>query len=167
MTGPTTTPTTTRPGLPPAPRMHHVGVQTRDLANSLAWYRDFFGCAENWSLEEFSDLTRSRLPGITRLTEVVVGDLRFHLFERADDAGDPPAGDQVQFQHVCLAVSSADDMRLWRDRWLALRASGRYRFASDEGPTDVVEDADGVLSCYVLDPDGLEFELTFVPGGDR
>jgi hypothetical protein len=58
-------------------------------------------------------------------------------------------------------------MAAWRDRWLALRDSGRYHFATDEPPTDIVTDADGVQSCYILDVNGLEFELTYVPGGDR
>ncbi|MDQ2583518.1 VOC family protein [Saccharothrix yanglingensis] len=147
--------------------MHHVGIQTRDLANCVAWYRDFFGCEEKWSLEEFSDLTLSRLPGMERLTEVRVGDLRFHLFERADDTDDLPGGNKIQFQHVCLDVSSPENLVAWRERWLELRASGRYRFATDEAPTDIVTDADGVQSCYLVDVNGLEFELTYTPGGDR
>lgn len=166
MIGSTTSPTT-RNLVPPAPRTHHIGIQTRDLANCAAWYRDYFGCEEKWSLDEFSDLTLSRLPGITRLTEVMVGDLRFHLFEREDAADTLPGGNKRQFQHVCLAVSSPEDIVAWRDRWLELHGSGRYHFATDELPTDVVEDSDGVLSCYVVDVNGLEFELTHVPGGDR
>lgn len=152
---------------PLAPRLHHVGIQTRDLANCVAWYRDFFGCVKKWSLTEFSELTHSRLPGIRRLTEVKVGDLRFHLFDRDDDESQLPGGNRIQFQHVCLAVSSAEEMVAWRDHWLALYASGRYKFASDEPPTDIVTDTDGVQSCYLLDVNGLEFELTYVPGGDR
>ncbi|SDH32878.1 Catechol 2,3-dioxygenase [Lentzea fradiae] len=167
MTETTASPNQVSTLLPPAPRMHHIGIQTSDLANCVAWYRDFFGCAEKWSLEEFSDLTESRLPGMKRLTEVKVGDLRFHLFERADDIEGLPGGDKVQFQHVCLVVSSPQDLVAWRERWLELHASGRYRFASDEMPTDVVTDADGVQSCYLVDVNGLEFELTYVPGGDR
>jgi catechol 2,3-dioxygenase-like lactoylglutathione lyase family enzyme len=167
MTRSMTSPETLPAAPPPAPLLHHVGIQTRDLANCVAWYRDFFGCAEKWSLAEFSELTHSRLPGIRRLTEVKVGNLRFHLFDRDEDRPDLPGGNKTQFQHVCLAVASPEELRAWRDRWLALYESGRYHFATDEPPTDIVTDADGVQSCYVMDVNGLEFELTYVPGGDR
>ncbi|MEV5173807.1 VOC family protein [Streptomyces flaveolus] len=157
--------TTAAPPVHLVPAMHHLGVQTRDLDNSLAWYKDFFGCAETWTLTTFSDLTRSRLPGITRLTEISVADVRFHLFERAGHDPALPGGNKAQFQHVCLATGSPEELRAWRDRWIGLYRSGRYDFATDEQPTDIVVDADGVHSCYLFDPNGLEFEFTYVPGG--
>ncbi|MEU6172301.1 VOC family protein [Streptantibioticus parmotrematis] len=155
------------PGAPPEPafRFHHVGVQTSDLDNSLGWYREFFGAEQNWSLEKFSDLTVSRLPGITRLVELAAGDLRFHVFERPDDTPQSPVAEVPQFQHLCLATKSRAEMEEWRDRWTRLYESGRYTFVRDEGPTEVVEDEDGVLSLYVLDVNGLEYEFTYLPEG--
>nr|6ON1_A Chain A, L-DOPA dioxygenase [Streptomyces sclerotialus]6ON1_B Chain B, L-DOPA dioxygenase [Streptomyces sclerotialus]6ON1_C Chain C, L-DOPA dioxygenase [Streptomyces sclerotialus]6ON1_D Chain D, L-DOPA dioxygenase [Streptomyces sclerotialus]6ON1_E Chain E, L-DOPA dioxygenase [Streptomyces sclerotialus]6ON1_F Chain F, L-DOPA dioxygenase [Streptomyces sclerotialus]6ON3_A Chain A, L-DOPA extradiol dioxygenase [Streptomyces sclerotialus]6ON3_B Chain B, L-DOPA extradiol dioxygenase [Streptomyc len=155
------------PGASPehAFRFHHIGVQTSDLENSLGWYREFFGCEQNWSLEKFSDLTRSRLPGITRLVELAAGDLRIHVFERAADATPAPVAEVPQFQHLCLATRSPEEMTEWRDRWLELYESGRYTFVRDEGPTDIVVDEDGVLSLYVLDVNGLEYEFTYLPEG--
>ncbi|WP_329235025.1 VOC family protein [Streptomyces sp. NBC_00111] len=160
---------TERPtGLDLIPELHHVGVQTGDLDNCLAWYQEFFGCRPNWTLDAFSDLTLSRLPGITRLTELAVAGLRFHLFERTGHDDAVPGGNTRQFQHICLSTGSAEELRAWRDRWIHLYDSGRYTFAGDEQPTDIVIDADGVQSCYVLDVNGLEFEFTYVPpGGDR
>ncbi|MFJ4876894.1 VOC family protein [Streptomyces sp. NPDC088745] len=150
------------------PELHHVGVQTDDLDNCAAWYEEFFGCTTNWTLDTFCDLTLSRLPGITRLTEVTVAGLRFHLFERTGHDGAVPGANTRQFQHICLAVGSPEELRAWRERWLRLYASGRFRFAVDEKPTEIVVDADGVQSCYVLDVNGLEFEFTYAPpGGDR
>src|SRR5947209_2723869 len=70
------------PGGAPAPRFHHVGIETADLDNAIAWYGAFLGARPSWELETFSPLTRSRLPGIRRLVELVAGDLRLHLFER-------------------------------------------------------------------------------------
>lgn len=151
----------TRPA--PAPNLHHIGVQTPDLANSLAWYREFLGCEPTWTAETFSELTRRRLPGVVRLTEVVVGDFRLHLFERA--AGDGDRDDLARFQHLCVAVATAAELRDRRDRWFELFASGRYRFAEPEPPTEIVVDDRGVQSFYCLDVDGLEFEFTFLPDG--
>ncbi|XVQ07086.1 VOC family protein [Spirillospora sp. CA-255316] len=144
-----------------------MGIQTEDLESSVAWYRDFFGAAETWTLEEFSDLTTSRLPGIRRLVEMLVGDVRFHLFDRDGcGAGLPPA-EARQFQHLCMAVESPGELREMRRRWIELHDSGRYRFAVPDGPTDVVTDADGVQSFYAFDVNGLEFEFTYVPGAHR
>jgi catechol 2,3-dioxygenase-like lactoylglutathione lyase family enzyme len=145
--------------------LHHIGIQTRDLANSLAWYQDFFGCRPTWTAETFSELTHRRLPGVVRLTEVVVGDLRLHLFERAglDRYGDEDR--YAQFQHLCVAVASEAELRRRRDRWSELFRSGRYRFADSEPPTEIVVDERGVQSFYCVDVDGLEFEFTYLPKG--
>lgn len=148
----------------PSPRFHHVGVQTTDLENSVRWYEDFLGCRRAWSLDRFSELTRSRLPGIRELTEMVLGDVRFHLFERPGRKSEP-AESAVQFQHFCFSVSTAEDLVRLRRRWIELHESGRYTFAIDEQPTDIVIDDDGVQSFYTYDVNGLEFEFTFVPDG--
>jgi hypothetical protein len=140
-------------------------VQTADLDNSVAWYSAFFGGSVRWELDRFSDLTRARLPGIVRLVEVGVGDLRFHLFSRpgADLAAAPEA---LQFQHVCVRVEARGMLDTLRERWCRLRASGTYAFTVDEAPTDIVVDGDGVASFYARDVNGLEFEFTHLPDGD-
>jgi catechol 2,3-dioxygenase-like lactoylglutathione lyase family enzyme len=147
----------------PVPAFHHVGVQTTDLANAAAWYAAFFGAAESWSLSTFSDLTRSRLPGITRLVELVVGDVRLHLFERAGRPAPAPGESMTQFQHVCMAVDSPEALVTMRDRWTELFESGRFHFAVADPATPVVVDDDGVRSFYAYDVNGLEFEFTYVP----
>ncbi|GLZ00521.1 VOC family protein [Actinoplanes sp. NBRC 103695] len=144
------------------PRFHHVGVQTNDLENSVRWYSDFLGCERAWTLDKFSELTTSRLPGIRTLTEMVLGDVRVHLFERPGRVA-APAESAVQFQHFCFTVDSPGDLDRLRRRWIELYDSGRYRYASDEQPTDIVVDADGVRSFYSYDVNGLEFEFTYVP----
>ncbi|MEV7130471.1 VOC family protein [Streptomyces sp. NPDC093260] len=144
---------------------HHIGVQTADLDNCLAWYADYLGARETWTLEKFSELTLSRLPGITRLTEVLVGDTRFHLFERSGQDDRLPGGNTVQFQHTCLAVDSPEELQRLRRHWVELYDSGRYRFARPDQPSEIVIDADGVQSFYTYDVNGLEFEFTYVPDG--
>jgi catechol 2,3-dioxygenase-like lactoylglutathione lyase family enzyme len=148
----------------PKPRFHHVGIQTKDLENSVRWYEDFLRCERAWELDEFSELTRRRLPGIRALTEMVVGSVRIHLFERPGRASDP-AETAIQFQHFCFCVDAAEELVTLRRRWIDLYESGRYRFALDEQPTDIVVDADGVQSFYAYDVNGLEFEFTFLPSG--
>jgi catechol 2,3-dioxygenase-like lactoylglutathione lyase family enzyme len=148
----------------PKPRFHHVGIQTNDLENSVRWYEDFLGCERAWTLDRFSDLTLQRLPGIRALTEMVVGDVRIHLFERPGRASDP-AESAVRFQHFCFHLSAGEDLVTVRRRWTDLYESGRYTFALDEQPTDIVTDSDGVQSFYAYDVNGLEFEFTSMPSG--
>ena len=148
----------------PAPRFHHVGIQTADLDNSVRWYEDFLGCTRAWTLDRFSELTLQRLPGIGALTELVLGDVRIHLFERPGRASDP-AESATQFQHFCFAVESPEELAAIRLRWNELFRSGRFTFVLDERPTDIVIDADGVQSFYAYDVNGLELEFTYLPSG--
>jgi catechol 2,3-dioxygenase-like lactoylglutathione lyase family enzyme len=152
-----------RDGHPP-PGFHHVGIQTSDLENCVRWYEDFLGCERAWTLDRFSELTRSRLPGIRELTEMVVGDVRIHLFERPGRACDP-AQSVIQFQHFCFRVGAPEELIALRRRWTDLFESGRYTFALDERATDIVTDDDGVQSFYAYDVNGLEYEFTYMPSG--
>jgi catechol 2,3-dioxygenase-like lactoylglutathione lyase family enzyme len=151
-------------GESPTPQFHHVGIQTSDLANSVRWYEDFLRCEQVWTFDRFSELTRRRLPGIRALTEMVIGNVRIHLFERPGRASDP-AESAIQFQHFCFRVNAASDLVALHRRWTELWASGRYTFALDEQPTDIVIDDDGVQSFYAYDVNGLEFEFTSMPSG--
>lgn len=148
-------------------RAHHVGVQTADLDNSIRWYTEFFGARVAWELDRFSDLTLSRLPGIRRLVEMSMDGLCVHLIDRAGHTGQLPPADGYQFQHVCLQLGDADQLTVLREHWIELYESGRFSFARTDPPTDIVVDADGVSSLYLFDPNGLEYELTHVPGGTR
>lgn len=151
------------------PYIHHIGVQTADLDNCISWYQDFFGCRVQWSTDSFSPLTRSRLPGISRLTEVAIAGTRFHLFERQgfeEQAQEQPDGG-THVQHVCLAAGSAPELLTWRRRWIELFESGRYTFRRQEYPTELVTDAQGNKSFYCFDVNGLEFELTHLSAGER
>lgn len=145
-----------------APRFHHVGIQTVDLDNCVRWYQKLLGCRQSWTLDRFSSLTRSRLPGIIRLTELVLDDLRIHVFERPGQAVEPERS-AVAFQHVCLAAGSPEDLLALRQRCFELRAGGSFTYAIDQDPTEIVVDVDGVHSFYVFDVNGLELEFTWVP----
>ncbi|MER6915329.1 VOC family protein [Streptomyces sp. NPDC000594] len=152
---------------PAPPRLHHIAVQTADLAQSVAWYEEYFGCRPTWSTDVFSPLTRDRLPGIVAMAEVKAEGVRFHLFEYEGTAGAQPLPEHPRFQHICLLATSSEELAERRRHWLALQATGRFAFAREEGPTDIVVDEDGVESFYFFDVNGLEFEFTHVPGGER
>ncbi|MEV0048645.1 VOC family protein [Nocardia rhamnosiphila] len=147
--------------------IHHIGIQTADLESSLRWYCEFFGATANWRMDGgFSDLTRSRLPGIRSLVEVSAGPIRFHLFEREPSSSDMASDTNVSnFQHVCIEVSSPVQLSKWREHWFEVHSSGRHRFVVDEVPTEIAIDDDGVESFYALDLNGLEFEFTYTPRG--
>ncbi|WP_338315594.1 VOC family protein [Streptomyces bohaiensis] len=153
---------TPSPGAALRAGLHHLAVETADLDNCVAWYVEFFGGTASWSLDTFSHLTRDRLPGIGRLTEVVAVGVRFHLFTRSATYTRPHP-DTLQFQHVCLTAATAEELRRWRDRWQELYASGRYVFARPEPPSEIVVDSDGVSSFYLYDVNGLEYEFTHIP----
>jgi catechol 2,3-dioxygenase-like lactoylglutathione lyase family enzyme len=159
-----TDPSVLRTLLPP-PVVNHIAVQTVNLDNSIAWYRDFFGCETNWSLSEFSPLTSSRLPGIGTLVEMACGSVRFHLFDRQGAGTVSLDKASPQYQHICLQAGSSEELNSWRAHWLLLFQSGRYTYVTKELPTDVVKDDDGVESFYFYDVNGLEFEFTNIPGG--
>jgi hypothetical protein len=147
--------------------LNHLGVQTADLDNCLEWYLEFFDAKKNWELGQFSELTLRRLPGIRRLVEISVGGARIHLFDRAGHSGAQPDPNGFVFQHACISVSSPEELTDMRRKWIDLYDSGRFSFASAEQPTEIVVDDDGVQSLYLLDVNGLEYELSYVPNGDR
>lgn len=148
-------------------RIHHLGVQTADLDNCLSWYLEFFDAEKKWELDKFSDLTVSRLPGIRRLIEIAVGDVRIHLFDRAGHNEKPADPEGFVFQHACITVASPAELAVRRRKWIELYESGRFAFARADQPTDIVVDDDGVHSLYLFDVNGLEYELTYIPDGDR
>ena len=143
--------------------VHHIGVQTADIDATLEWYAQFFeGGKKNWTLDRFSKLTLSRLPGISRLVEFQIDGVRFHFYDREGIDQDPRVPGP-EFQHCGLAVASADELTRYRERWFELARSGRFTAPHWSDPSEVVFDEDGVGSLYVEDINGLEIELTYIP----
>ncbi|QEV05007.1 VOC family protein [Streptomyces prasinus] len=144
--------------------IHHVGIQTADMESSIAWYSEFFGCTATWTMDGgFSALSHSRLPGISKLTELVVADVRLHLMTCGGGPHEPPPATANRFQHICIAVSSPEELLQWRAHWFSLFESGRYHFATPEPASEIDVDADGMCSFYAYDPNGCEFEFSYFP----
>lgn len=135
----------------------HIAVRVSSLSASVPWYTRFFAGRQTWALTEFSDLTRSRLPGISALTEIVAGEVKFHLFEQqiAASAGNAGYGD---VQHVGIHVDSINELKALRDRWVEL--SRDPDIAASGSVTELTTDASTrTVSFYCTDPDGTEFEI--------
>ncbi|MDQ1289273.1 MAG: hypothetical protein QG622_2839 [Actinomycetota bacterium] len=146
-----------------SPRFNHIAIQTDDLDSTISWYEAFLGVTVEWSLDSFSPLTRHRLPGIRKLVELKIGDLRIHVFDRADHSREGPRPLDYQFQHVGISVESSEDLVRLRERWFLARERIDVRWNRPDPPSDIVTDADGVSSLYLLDPNGLELEFLY-PG---
>ena len=155
---------TNQPGI--VPSLHHIAIQTNDLDNCLAWYQDFLGFSRSWSLTSFSELTRRRLPGVQRLVEVRLGDIRLHVFDRDGVQGRPRPEETPCFQHVCFVVDEPAELTRLRARWVELRGSGRYGFARHDPPTEIVEEPDGTRTFYAFDVNGLELEFSCHPDAE-
>ncbi len=147
-----------------APRFHHLAIQTDDVEATIRWYSEFLGATVEWRLDSFSPLTHARLPGIEKLAEVKSGGMRFHVFDRAEHNQDGPDPLGYQFQHVGIAVRHPEDLVELRQRWLSVRERLDIRWARNDPPSEIVTDADGMQSLYVLDPNGLELEFVYFPG---
>ncbi len=148
------------------PSFNHIAIQTDDVDSTIWWYGRFVGATVEWSLATFSPLTKARLPGIKKLVEIKAGDVRFHVFDRAEHSQEGPRPLDFQFQHVGVTVEHPHQLVELRERWLLLRESSDIRWTHDEPPSDIVSDPDGMQSLYVLDPNGLEFEFICFPGDD-
>ncbi|MFF3544721.1 VOC family protein [Streptomyces platensis] len=144
--------------------MHHIAVQTDDVESTVTWYQEFLGATAEWSLNKFSPLTHDRLPGIKKLVELKVGDVRFHVFDRTGHTRNEPDRLGYQFQHIGITVDHHDELVMLRDRWLRLHERPDIRWSRDEPPSDIVTDDDGMQSLYVLDPNGLELEFIHFSG---
>jgi catechol 2,3-dioxygenase-like lactoylglutathione lyase family enzyme len=149
-----------------APRFNHIAIQTDDVDASMRWYEEFLGTAVEWKLEAFSPLTHARLPGIKRLVELRAGDVRFHVFDREGHSQVGPRPLDFQFQHIGIAVERPDQLVELRERWFQVRERVPVRWHRDEPPSDIVTDADGMQSLYLLDPNGLELEFIYFPRDD-
>jgi hypothetical protein len=147
--------------------MHHIGVQTVDLSSSIEWYTDFFDGEKSWSLNTFSLVTNKRLSGIKELVEIRAGSIKFHLIQRCAVELKSEKPTSPGFQHACLRVNTPTNLERLHERWLALFRSGKYSFVHEEEATEIVIDDDGVQSFYAFDPNGLEFEFSYIPIGDR
>lgn len=97
----------------------------------------------------------------TRLVELQVGDIRFHVFDIKEGHTLPEAS-ALQYQHFGVMVDTRERLYAMRDKWIRLYQSGRFRFKSTEQPSDYIPSPGEMLCFYAKDPNGLEFEVIHI-----
>ncbi|ADB32898.1 Glyoxalase/bleomycin resistance protein/dioxygenase [Kribbella flavida DSM 17836] len=130
-------------------RLNHAVLYVRDLAESVAFYRDVLGFGYTETGDAFSGAAFLRAPGSTN-------DHDLGLFEVGAQAGPSGAGrTTVGLYHLAWEVDTLGDLE---DLAAKLNQTGALVGASDHGTTK---------SLYGRDPSGLEFEIVWIIPADR
>jgi catechol-2,3-dioxygenase len=123
----------------PVTRLNHAVLYVRDVERSVAFYSDVLGFR-----------TVAAFPGAVFLqAEGSSNDHDLGLFQTGADAADPPAG-AVGLYHLAWEVDTLDELERIAGRLTEVGALGG---ASDHATTKAL---------YARDPDGLEFEVSWL-----
>jgi catechol-2,3-dioxygenase len=125
-------------------RLNHAVLYVRDLAASVAFYRDVLGFGYTEGGDSFQGAAFLRAPGSTN-------DHDLGLFELGSQAGPSGAGrTTVGLYHLAWEVDTLGDLE---DLATTLADADALVGASDHGTTK---------SLYGKDPNGLEFEIVWI-----
>jgi catechol-2,3-dioxygenase len=129
----------------PVQRLNHAVLYVRDVERSGAFYRDVLGFR-----------TKMEMPGAVFLqAEGSTNDHDLGLFQIGTGAGPSTAGrSTVGLYHLAWEVDTLAELSRIRD---ALLLAGALVGASDHGTTKAL---------YAQDPDGLEFEVSWLLPAD-
>jgi catechol-2,3-dioxygenase len=130
----------------PVQRLNHAVLYVRDVATSLAFYRDVLGFR-----------VKAEIPGraVFLQAEGSTNDHDLGLFAIGAGAGDSQAGVRtVGLYHLAWEVDTLAELARVRD---ALLRAGALVGASDHSTTKAL---------YAQDPDGLEFEVSWLLPAD-
>lgn len=130
----------------PVQRLNHAVLYVRDVDRSVAFYSDVLGFR-----------TVASFPGAAFLqAEGSSNDHDLGLFGVGAEATDSPAGrGAVGLYHLAWEVDTLDELERIAGR---LRAAGSLAGASDHATTKAL---------YAKDPDGIEFEVSWLVPADR
>src|SRR3954451_5042916 len=129
-------------------RLNHAVLYVRDAQRSAAFYEEALGFRRIPPAEGFTGAVFMQAPGSTN-------DHDLALFGIGDAAADSPAGrSAVGLYHLAWEVDTLGDLQRLGEK---LRAAGAMVGATDHGTTRAV---------YAKDPDGIEFELTWIIPAD-
>jgi catechol-2,3-dioxygenase len=133
----------------PVQRLNHAVLFVRDLARSVRFYADVLGFRPIEGMAELRGAAFLRAPGSTN-------DHDLGLFEIGAQAADSGAGrTTVGLYHLAWEVDTLAELERVA---AALRDVGALTGASDHSTTKAV---------YARDPDGLEFEVSWMVPADR
>ncbi len=131
----------------PVTRMNHAVLYVRDVARTVAFYKDVLGFR-----------VRFEMPGQAAFLQAPASqnDHDLGLFQVGPDARPSQAGrGTVGLYHVAWEVDTLDELERIAGK---LRDAGALVGASDHGTTKAL---------YAHDPDGLEFEVCWLVPADR
>ena len=129
-------------------RLNHAVLYVRDVAASVAFYRDVFGFDYIPNGDGFPGAAFLRAPGSSN-------DHDLGLFQVGAQAGPSGAGrSSVGLYHLAWEVDTLAELARVRD---ALLQAGALVGASDHATTKAL---------YARDPDGLEFEVSWLLPAD-
>jgi len=130
-------------------RLNHAVLYVRDVARSVAFYRDVLG------FEPIADVAELRGAAFLRAPEST-NDHDLGLFEIGESAAASGAGrTTVGLYHLAWEVDTLRDLDA-----LAVRLA-------DVGALVGSSDHSSTKSLYGHDPDGLEFEIAWIVPADR
>lgn len=130
-------------------RLNHAVLYVRDVARSVTFYREALGFEPIAGMEGLTGAAFLRAPGSTN-------DHDLGLFEIGPAAQDSPAGrTAVGLYHLAWEVDTLEDLERIQGRLATL---GALVGASDHSTTKAL---------YAQDPDGLEFEVSWLVPADR
>ena len=128
----------------PVRRLNHAVLFVRDVAASVAFYGEVLGFAPIEGMAELKGAAFLRAPSSTN-------DHDLGLFEVGPAAGPSGAGrTTVGLYHLAWEVETLDDLAAIAAR---LQAAGALSGASDHATTKAL---------YAKDPDGIEFEVSWL-----
>ncbi len=126
----------------PVHRLNHVVLYVRDVNATKTFYQEVLGFREVMGVEGRASFLQA--PGSTN-------DHDLGLFAIGPNAGDSAAGrDTVGMYHIAWEVSTLNELAAIRDD---LSRRGHLVGASNHGTTKAL---------YGVDPDGLEFEVSWI-----
>jgi len=130
----------------PVMRLNHAVLYVRDAQRSAAFYEEVLGFVR---LTELPKAVFMRAPGSTN-------DHDLGLFGVGDESQPSPAGrGSVGLYHLAWEVDTLDELNRLAG---VLQAKGALVGASDHGSTKAL---------YAQDPDGIEFEVSWLVPADR
>jgi catechol-2,3-dioxygenase len=131
----------------PVQRLNHAVLYVRDVETSSAFYRNVLG---------FEPVMERPGRAVFLQAEGSSNDHDLGLFQIGGQAGPSGAGHTtVGLYHLAWEVDTLAELARLRD---ALQAAGSLVGASDHGTTKAL---------YAKDPDGIEFEVSWLVPADR
>ena len=131
----------------PVQRLNHAVLYVRDVEASAAFYGDVLG---------FRPVMQIPGQAVFLQAEGSTNDHDLGLFQLGPQAGPSGAGrTTVGLYHLAWEVDTLAELARLRDR---LTAAGALGGASDHGTTKAL---------YARDPDGIEFEVSWLVPADR